>query len=73
MRGQNYLKTKSDLLPGSREQRGVGGAGGEEEGGGAAAWRGGGKTHLEGGHLALKLRSLGSRRGVGENPVSNQS
>ena len=61
VRGQNDLKTKSELLPESREQPGVGGVGGEEEGGGAVAWRGWGKTHLEGGHLALKLRGLGSR------------
>ena len=61
VRGQNYLKTKSDLLPESREQSGVGGVGREKERGGAVARRGGGKIHLEGGHLAPKLRGQGSR------------
>ena len=64
VRGQNNLKkkkTKSDLLPESREQSGVGGVGREKERGGAVARRGGGKIHLEGGHLAPKLRGQGSR------------
>ena len=56
---QTFLKTKADLLAGSREQPGVGGAGREKEGGGAVAWRGGGKTHLEGGHLALNCPKPG--------------
>ena len=60
-------KTKADLLSGSREQPGVGGAGREKEGGGTVAWRGGGKAHLEGGHLALKLRGLASRGDIAPN------
>ena len=61
VQGQDHLETKADLSSGPREQPGVGGAGREEEGGGTVAWRGGGKAHLEGGYLALKLRGLGSR------------
>ena len=60
-------KTKADLLSGSREQPGVGGAGREKEGGGTVAWRRGGTTHLEGGHLALKLRGLASRGDTASN------
>ena len=65
--GQDFQKTKADLLSGSREQPGVGGAGREKEGGGAVAWRGGGKTHLEGGNLALKLRGLASNGCIAPN------
>ena len=54
-------ETKVDPFPEPREQPGVGGVGGEEERGRVAAWRGGGKTNLEGRHLALQLRGLDSK------------
>ena len=47
-RPKSSEKTKSDLLPESREQSGVGGVGREKERGGAVAWGEGGRPTWKG-------------------------